>query len=214
MKHLKDFKAVSVRETDAVDIVSPLSPVKVMCTLDPTLLLEKEEWYDVCAERQVEEDYIFYYFLGKDGPEAALAEEYARKTGLKIAGIPNSARDFTKTESITYDHEVMDASPAEFLSLIRHAKVVLTDSFHATVFANIFGKEYFAFPRAGHDGMNSRIYRVASLHETLDRFCDTPEKKTVAHMENMPAIDWSRPLPELDRERKASLDFLRNNLKK
>lgn len=212
-EHLKDYRGVSVREMDAVDIIAPLSAVEVSCVLDPTLLLQKEEWYDVCAPRQLEEDYIFYYFLGKDGPEAALAEEYARKTGLKIAGIPNSARDFSKKETIHYDFEVMDASPAEFLSLIRHAKVVLTDSFHATVFSNIFEKEYFAFPRAGHDGMNSRIHRVASLHETMERFCDVPEKKTVAHMEAMPPIDWSRPLPELQKEREASLNFLREHLK-
>ena len=211
--HLKDYRAVSVRESDAVDIVTPLSPVKVECVLDPTLLLKKEEWYDVCGPRQVEGDYIFYYFLGKDGPEAALAEEYARKTGLKLAGIPNSARDFSKTETIVYDHEVMDASPAEFLSLIRHAKLVLTDSFHASVFSNIFEKEYFVFPRAGHDGMNSRILRVTSLFETAERFCDTAEKKTVAHMESMPPIDWSRPLPDLEKEREKSLDFLRKNLK-
>lgn len=210
--HLKDYRAVSVRESDAVDIVAPLSPVPVESVLDPTLLLEKEQWHDVCADRLVEEEYLFYYFLGKDGPEAALAEEYARKTGLKIAGIPNSARDFSKKETITYDHEVMDASPAEFLSLIRHAKVVLTDSFHATVFSNVFEKEYFAFPRAGHDGMNSRILRVASLHDTLERFCDTPEKRTVGHMESAVPVDWSRPLPELQRERQASLDFLRKNL--
>lgn len=211
-KHLQDYKAVSVRESDAVGIVAPLSPVPVECVLDPTLLLEKEQWYDVCADRLVEGEYLFYYFLGKDGPEAALAEEYARRTGLKIAGIPNSARDFSKTETIVYDHEIMDASPAEFLSLIRHAKVVLTDSFHATVFSNLFEKEYFAFPRADHDGMNSRILRVASLHDTLERFCDTPEKKTVAHMENAAPIDWNRPLPELKQVRDDSLRFLKNNL--
>ena len=209
---LQDFQAVSVRETDAVDLIAPLSPVDVCCVLDPTLLLTRDQWDSVCAERLVEEDYLFYYFLGKDAEEAALTEEYARKMGLKIAGIPNSARDFSKTETITYDHMVMDASPAEFLSLIRHAKCVITDSFHATVFANVFGKEYFVFPRAGHAGMTSRIERVATLFETMDRFCDVPEKKTIAHMQSLPPIDRDRPLPKLEEARRFSLAFLKENL--
>lgn len=209
---LQDFKAISVRETDAVDIIAPLAPVEVSCVLDPTLLLSREQWDEVCAERLVEGDYLFYYFLGKDAEEAALTREYARKTGLKIAGIPNAARDFSKTETITYDHMVKDASPAEFLSLIRYAKCVVTDSFHATVFANVFEKEYFVFPRAGHPGMTSRIERVATLFETMDRFCDVPEKKTVEHMQSLPRIDWNRPLPKLEEARCFSFDFLKKNL--
>lgn len=210
--NLKDFRAISVREADAVDIVSPLSAVKVECVLDPTLVLDKEQWEQIAAPRLVEEDYLFYYFLGKDGPEASLAMEYAAAHGLKIAGIPSAARDFTKTETVVYDHEIMDASPAEFLSLIRHAAVVLTDSFHATVFSNVFEKEFYSFPRQGHDGMNSRIYRVTDLFETGERFCDTPEKKTLAYMDRLLTIDRNRPLPKLEQQRAESLAFLRNNL--
>lgn len=210
--HLKDFTAVSVREVDAVDMVAPLSPVNVECVLDPTLLLSEEQWETISAKRLIEEDYLFYYFLGADAEEAALAESYAREKGLKIVGIPSAARDFSKQEIIHYDHVIWDASPAEFLSLIKHARCVFTDSFHATVFSSVFRKEHIVFPRAHNAGMTSRILRIASLFETHDHFCDTPEKKQLQYLLQLKPISYDRELPELERQRKMSLDYLRKHL--
>lgn len=211
-EHLKDFTAVSVREMDAVDIVQPLSPVTVECVLDPTLLLTGEQWGEFCADRLVDGDYLFYYFLGEDANEAELVQAFARKHGLKIIGIPSAARDFSKKERISYDQMIWDASPAEFLSLIRHASYVFTDSFHATVFSCVFRREHFTFPRAGHSGMTSRIQRVASLFETLDHFCDTPDKASLEHIAQLAPIDYTRELSELEQMRKFSMDYLKQHL--
>ena len=179
--------------------------------LDPTLLLTQEQWDEVCADRLVEGDYLFYYFLGKDANEAALAEEYARKNGWKIVGIPSAAGDFGNRDRIHYDQKFMNISPAEFLSLIKFARCVFTDSFHATVFSCLFRKAYFVFPRSEHSGMSGRVRGVAALFGTLDRFCDVPEKKTLDYVQNLAPVEDDREYPELEKRREASLAYLKKN---
>ena len=70
---LSDFKAVSVREKSAEDLIKDLSPVPVQTVLDPTLLLQKEDWDEICSERIVNEDYVFCYFLGENKRSRRLA---------------------------------------------------------------------------------------------------------------------------------------------
>lgn len=210
--HLQSFQAISVREPDAVEILSPLARVPVTCTLDPTLLLTREQWEEVCEPRLVKEPYLFYYFLGADEEQSRLVRDYATNHGLKLLGIPNAARDFGKKETIDYDLTFPDADPGTFLSLIRYAQVVVTDSFHATVFSNVFGREFFVFPRAGSPGMSSRIRQVTVLFHTTQRFCDGPEKQTMAYLEGAEPIAPERELPELEQMRSASRAFLIKNL--
>ena len=211
--HLKDFRAVSVRETNAVELIAPLSPVPVACTLDPTLLLTGEQWQQICAEKMTQEKYIFCYFLGSDQEAAAAIQEYADQKHCRIAGIPYIIADHSEKSTISYDLVYPDASPAEFLSLIRNAEAVFTDSFHATVFSNLFEKEHFVFPRSGHSAMGSRIHRVTEIFGTTERFCDTPQKRTMEYLTKLPPIGKTVRQADLEQLRNASMEYLYRNLK-
>lgn len=211
--HLRSFQAISVRESDAVNILTPLAQAPVECVLDPTLLLTREQWEGVCEPRMVEQPYLFYYFLGADREQYQLVREYAEKHGLKIVGIPNAARDFEKEENMDYDATFPDAGPGDFLSLIRYADTVFTDSFHATVFSNVFSRAFFVFPREGSPGMSSRIHQVTALFHTQERFCDSPERRTMAYLEETEPIAPGEELLELEQMRRTSQNFLIRNLR-
>ena len=89
---LSDFDLVSVREKDAVDIVSPLTDKSVHWVVDPTFLLSREKWDQVASSLTLPEPYIFCYFLGSDSKNRRLAKAFAKQKHLKIATIP-FARD-------------------------------------------------------------------------------------------------------------------------
>lgn len=211
-KSLADFKAVSVREEQAVDLIKDLSPVKPVVTLDPTLLLDASDWDKVCAPRVVEDDYIFCYFLGDNPKERKIAKKFAKEKGLKLVSVPLTG---VKVYSDLKFGDVIlpAASPEEFISLIKHASYVFTDSFHAVVFSQIYQRQYFVFNRDVKGSMNSRIINITNLFNTQERFCNGKEKETLQYVMSLEDIDFSRPNPKFDEIKEFSINFLKENLK-
>lgn len=209
---LRGFSAVSVREEDAVKLLSPVSPVPVERLLDPVLLLTREQWDDIRTDRLVKEPYAFCYFLGERSEPRGLAEKLAKKRGLKTVCVPHLFGAYRPCDRGFGDRRLYGVSPREFLSLIKHADYILTDSFHALVFSELYGKGYAVFRRSGGDGMSGRIYSAVELFDSRVRFCDTDEKETLDYIESLPPVDPDRPRPALDALRKRSHEFLMENL--
>lgn len=211
-EHLRSFTAVSVREQDAVGLLTPLSPVAVEWVLDPVLLLTREEWDEICAERIIQRPYVFCYFLGPDREERELAAAFAQKRRLRTVFLPYLNGEFQKHDARFGDDRLYDISPKDFLSLVKYADYVLTDSYHAVLFSEIYHREYAVFQRLEAPGMSTRINSITALFDSQARFCSTEERKTLDYIEGLPPMDPDRPLPALDALRKRSFEFLKENL--
>ena len=210
-KSLRDFVAVSVREKQAAEILSPLSPVSVEHSIDPTLLLSREQWDEVASPRLVAEDYAFCYFLGDNRKSRRIAKAFAKKKGLKLVTLPH-AGGWIKAADLGFGEiRLFDASPSDFLSLIKHATYVFTDSFHATVFSHLYRKTYFVFHRSRDGEMSTRITDLLSLFETRERFCGG-EKENLAYVDSLVAPDYRDESASLKEFRQASEEFLKNHL--
>ena len=144
---LSQFHYLSVRENEGKTIIEHLLIDKnVEIHIDPTLLLSTEEWEKVIRKPifAYKKQYMFVYFLGEKEQIAFQAIEQIRQN------------------KNLYEIDIMDKSnlhyfvsgPSEFLWWIKHSELVLTDSFHAIVFAIIFDRPFIVFYRTG---MNSRI---------------------------------------------------------
>ena len=210
-KSLADFKAVSVREEQAVDLVKDLSPVKPVVTLDPTLLLDESDWDKVCAPRVIQDDYIFCYFLGNNAKERKIAKRFAKENGLKLVSVPlTGAKVYS---DLKFGDVILPAaSPEEFISLIKHASYVFTDSFHAVVFSQIYKRQYFVFNRDLIGSMNSRIINITNLFDTQDRFCSGKDRETLKYVRSLKDIDFTRPNKKFEELKEFSINFLKENL--
>lgn len=209
---LKDYKAVSVREPSAKSLLEGLSPVPVSVTLDPTLLLTAEDWDEVCTDKVVDGKYIFCYFLGANKKARRITQQFAQKRGLKIVAIPYVGGNVSFSERRFGDERLLDASPGQFLSLIKNAEYVFTDSFHAVVFSNIYKKQYFVFNRSQNGEMSSRIIDITELFGQSERFCVGVDKENLQYVESLSAIDYKRPNEEFERLRTQSMQFLKDNI--
>lgn len=195
---LRDFKAISVREESGVRIVRELADREAALVLDPVMLLKKADWDKVVKKppRLPRRRYVFVYVLGKisESMNAYLEQCTAEKGFLKY---------------IIYGHEEdgksEPAGPSEFLWLIKHAELVVTDSFHAMVFSVIYHKKVAAFQREGID-MSSRIRNIAGLLGLDDNF-DAQGTFYITERDDFRAMER-----RLDTERKISTEFLRNAL--
>ena len=105
------------------------------------------------------------------------------------------------------------AGPEDFLSLIKGAKYVFTDSFHATVFSIIFKKEFLVFSRANAIKMSSRLYSLTELYDCKERFLAKQEDMKI---DNIFEIMQNRLNIEIKRGndlREKSIHYLMRNLK-
>ena len=141
---LKDYKAISVRETKALDLLHGLTNIEPEVVLDPTLLLTETEWADLCEERLIREKYVFCYFLSNDKKEREIVKQFAQSHQLKIAAIPHVGGAVRVHDIGFGDISFFEATPQQFLSLIKHAEYVFTNSFHAVAFSLLYKKQFFA----------------------------------------------------------------------
>lgn len=210
-KVLVNYSAISVREKDAVELLKNQTSLKIEHVLDPTLLLKKEEWDKISNEYTIEKPYLFCYFIGEDRVIRKLAKKYAKKYNLKLVVLPHPA-GFNFTDINFGDIKTFDAGPKEFISLIKNADYIMTDSFHACVFSTIYQKEFFAFQRNGKKEMSSRIYSLLNLFEAENHFCDMENKLNIKYIENLERIDYTKDKNKFDKIYKKSIDYLISNL--
>lgn len=209
---LANYNAVSVREKDAVSLLQDLSPVPVEWVLDPTLLLEREQWEGVSSDRTVDEKYIFTYFLGEDLVHRQLAEEFAREHNLRIISMPYIWERYRKCDRKFGDLRLFDVTPQDFLAFVKNADYIFTDSFHAVVFSILFQKQFFAFQRTDFEGMGSRLYSLTQLFDVQSHYCDTKEKQNLKYMDNQETIRYQDSHAKFSLMKKKSILFLKKNL--
>lgn len=213
-KELDTFNAISVREDNAVRLLRSISINDAVVTLDPTLLLDSEEWKTILEPCPINEKYLFCYFLGDDLLERNVAKAYAVKHGLKIVTLPCLLGKFRKCDMNFGDYPLYHVSPGMMLSLIKNAEYVFTDSFHATVFSLIFKRQHFVFQRAGAKSMSVRIETLTKLFGTQNYFCYSPDKATMEYIDSLPSIDYEQPFTEYENVKMESVRFLRENFDK
>lgn len=208
---LKDFSAISVREKQDINLIENLAPCKPVLTLDPTLLLDYEEWNSITNERLVKEKYIFCYFLGGKASNRKLVKQFAKLKGYKIVTLPHLV-NFVEADEKFGDIKLYDISPTQFLSLIKYAEYVFTDSFHAVVFSTLFKKQYFVLNREENKWMSSRIYNITELTQNENRYCDNKEKENIQYLLSQDDIDYSSKFDKLEELKEFSIRFLTENL--
>lgn len=211
-KSLSDFRAISVRETQAINILQPYVTQRIECVLDPTLLLSREDWEKIASNKFTGNNYIFCYFLGDTQTDRELANEFARKHDLPILTIPYLSDSYRKCDVNFGDILLSNVSVEDFIGLIKNAAYIFTDSFHATVFSLIFNKEFFVFDRIIGQSLGSRIRELTNLFHVSERFCNSKEKLNSDYIAAVAPIDYSKPTPEFDSALKKSFDFLLCNL--
>lgn len=209
---LSSFTGVSIREKNSVVLIRDVSPVPVEVVLDPTLLLTKDDWNEICSPPVVEWEYIFCYFLGDRTDCRKVATEFSQKNGLKIITLPHLLGHFRRCDKSFGDEHLYDVSPGQFLSLIRNASYIFTDSFHAVVFSAIYHKEYYVFKRGGPCSMESRIYSLVSLLGSDDHFCDKKDKVCLGYIDRLPPLNYARFEEKMTESRQSSLKYLKKNI--
>ena len=84
-KYISEYKAISVREEGSYQNIYKLTGKKAQINMDPTILLDKEEWKRIMPKEKVQNgEYILYYSLGASKEEIKLVKKIAKKLKLPV----------------------------------------------------------------------------------------------------------------------------------
>ena len=166
-KELRSFSWLSVREEKGAELIKELTGQEAKVVADPTMLLPLSSWDRIQTTLMQQKPYLFCYFLGKNSAYYGIAQKIAKRFGLQIRMLPMIASDFERQETIKES-----VGPSEWLSLVKNAAFVLTDSFHCTLFSIRYHRQFYVLQRFD-DGdkrsQNSRIRTLLNLTEFSDR---------------------------------------------
>lgn len=130
-KYLERYTKISVREESGVDILkNQLNIDNAIRIVDPTLVMPASFWKNISPKSKIKEDYILIYNLNKSKEFDQYASELAKRTGLKLYRFCTRLDQILKNGKSIVMPEILD-----FITLVDNAKIVLTDSFHATAFS-------------------------------------------------------------------------------
>lgn len=171
---LERFNAVSVREMSGKFLCNSYLGVDPIIVLDPTLLLSRENYDLICGPRVIHNKYIFIYMLGDDNRITEYVTMY-KQQGYEVLRV--SLKD--DVEHIPVD---------KWLSSIKYADKVITDSYHGCIFSLIYNKPFILFEnKSGGSG------RIVSLLSQI-------------------GLDFNAPVIEYNGDYKSVCDSI-NNLK-
>jgi len=137
---LNDLDSISVRESSGLEIVQKLTGRMAEHVVDPTMLLTRSEWEQIAVKPPINEPYILLYNVTKSDYATRFAKDLSNKRNLKIVKICTEAVREDKNSLVL---SIPDAGPAEFLGLFIKSSLIITNSFHGTVFSIIFNRPFY-----------------------------------------------------------------------
>lgn len=194
---LKKFDSLMVREDDLCQVLDELGFNDAKVVIDPTLLLSSEDWNNAIPfHKIIPEPYVLLYQLS-DSISRVHAEEFAKKRNLKLV-VLGSKYDYRHPNDIT------DATPEDFISLIKYADIVLAGSYHGLVFSLNYNKNVYCSFKVN----SKRAETILKAVGLEDRMVEANTKlPTIDSL-----IDWTVINEELNKLRNTSISELVNSL--
>lgn len=188
---------VGIREQKLANYVQQLTGKAYPVVLDPTLLAGRGFLDAIDIPQPNADEYILLYQISGN-PESDISVRSLEKRF--------GCRAYTMTVPRLDDHYGRrgTAGPEEFLSLLKGAKFIVTNSFHGIALSMLMHKQFFVYENGG---VMSRIDSLLDLVGLQDR-----KVKMTADIDLDFHVDYEAVDARLESARRASLAFLKEAL--
>ena len=203
-KNINHFSYLSLRESIGIDELASFTDKKIRHVLDPIFLLSKNEWKELCLPVDIKGPYILLYIVGGAGRYMSQVTRLLRKN-LNYKLVYINLSPFDKFAS---DISINQASPEQFISLIKNASFVITSSFHGVAFSTHFGKEFFCYPLRNRSSRHESLLKILNLEERI-----LNDENFIEKCSKIKKIDYAKVDILKEKHIKDSLDYLSNSIK-
>lgn len=211
---LKQYQSIFVREKNGKQIAEALTGrTDIEVVLDPTLLLDKNEWSkyaDKSSLKNIPQEYILFYMLAYTyNPQSKMAEILNKlQNQYKIPILSLSEKPANFNGEFIQIEQTQTIGIYEFLELFRNATMVVTSSFHGTAYALNFGKPLLALI----DGEKKSDDRISTIMEKMEVNKQLINTDTIIDDSIDPFYDVEREQVVLENERKRCLCLLKESI--
>lgn len=163
---IKDFESLSVRESQSVILLNE-NNISAEWVVDPVMLLPVKRYEKMIVNPKEKVKYAFVYLVAASKLLDEAVEYLSKVCGLKIivyAGLGHKCK---------CDSQKRELSPEEVIGYIHNAEIVLSSSFHATVFSLLFRKKFAVILPDEHT--NERLFDLLNwtmLEKTIIKKSD------------------------------------------
>lgn len=185
---LQKFSAISVRENTAKQILSNIG-IESQVVVDPTLLIDQKDYSLLLKDKNYGTEFdVLTYIIHSNQTKA------------------NEINNYVTEKYNGSNYIIKDCDIYEWLLRIKNSKIVVTNSFHGTVFSLIFHKPFITVAVPG-SGMNDRLTTLLSSVELSERFLEDFNKETIDELIEKD-INWQEVDEKINDLRGLSAEFL------
>ena len=191
-------ETVSIREKKLADYVEKLIGKKYPVVLDPTLIAGREIMEKIVTPESPKEPYILLYQIDSNPESDISVKSLEARFGCKVYTMT------TPRIGDTYGRKGT-AGPEEFLSLLKGAQFLVTNSFHGIALSILFEKNFFVYKNGG---VMSRIDNLLNQAGLTDR-----KVKMVEDIDENHLCDYSKTKQLISSAQSCSVVFLEEALR-
>lgn len=158
--YLENFSNISVREEKLKRYLLPLTSKDISILLDPTFLLDRQEWIKLCYPIK-KKKYILVYALQNEKEVIMIARKLSATKKLSLIVVNPLCNAKIRT------WYKQSWGPLDFLSYVNGAEYIIASSFHGTAFSIIFQKQFFCYIEKGQT--NVRVQSILNSLNIHDR---------------------------------------------
>lgn len=211
-KLLSSYNSLSIRENNGRKWLKSMLGKTVPVVLDPTLLLDSQDYRKI--ERPYDEKikkgtYIFYYSPNYDPKINQLVKKIAKKYHLKVVAW-NPKSFYLKRMNFSNFYLPKVQNPGVYLSLIRDAAMIITTSFHGTIFSTIYRKKFWTIKNGGMFGDDDRVKTLVEQLHISENLISMEFDETFDYLKNPNYREYEQELIKL---REKSTKYLLGVLK-
>ena len=210
-KYIENMDTLLVREERGVELCRELGRDDAKHVVDPTLLLEGKDYEELTTRPTAlvgEGDYVLVYSLTSSMKIYREASKLAKRNNCKMVMLkrvpcPPLASSFK--DAI----DLLEVGPAEFISLIKYAKCVVTGSYHALMFSLLMHTNFYIYMDDA-SAENSRLLSSLAMFGLEKQL----HYETSSLPETLPQIDFESVAPIMKTMREESLKLLRESIER
>jgi len=204
--YLRGLTSIGVREVSGKKICEEINAKEVKLVPDPTLLLTRKEWSQLFVstkhKRYPYKKFLFYKVGAQDA-------QLFKSVVASMCDI--NSYYFVSASS----HELVNIYPTVeiWLKLISESGLVVTNSFHGTVFCLLFNTPFITLERTApsEKSMNTRLVSLLNIFSLSERLISNTEMSSINYLIEK-EIDWGCVNSKMHELRNEGYDFLEKSI--
>lgn len=209
INYINSYDALSIRENNGQKWLKSLINKNVPVLIDPTLILDVKDYEKIIAnDIQEKSDYIFFYSPNFDRKICKFVKKIAKKYNLKV--ITWSTKSYSTKLVKRFGFKLAKyENPSSYLNYIKNSELVITTSYHGTIFSTIFKKKFYTIKNGDMFGDDDRVITLLEQLKMERRLIPYEFDKNKNYLEEVDYKDYNKNIKRL---KTTAIAYLKDNV--